>query len=182
MRPTATALALGLTVALSATAVLAQSSPPSGPRDRAERERAERERAGDPKGRPSPEEKKDKPRRRWPGGSVTVVPPSELSSSTDRTRGDDRGVPSARGPVTAFQPLVGADEAGLKRALGDPETARNEGQGGLWTYRLRTCALYVFLARDSAGVMRVKGGSTGPLVRGAPAPALDACVAEAAQR
>ena len=176
------ALVLGLACALAATGVMAQSAPPSGPRDRVERDRSDKERVGDPKAKPSPEEKKDRPRRRWPGASVTIVPPSEISSSTDRTRADERGVAPTRAAVSSFQNLVGADDAGLKRALGEPETARAEGQGALWTYRLDSCALYVFLARDSAGVLRVKGGSTGPLVRGAPAPALDACVAEAARR
>jgi len=133
---------------------------------------------------PSAEEKADKDekprsRRRWPGsGAVVVVPPSELSSSTDRFRADSRGaVP--RGRLSGFAALVGSDEARLREALGQPAASRNEGQGALWTYRFKSCALHVFLTRDQAGLLRVKGGSAGPLKRGGQAPALDACVAEA---
>jgi hypothetical protein len=49
----------------------------------------------------------------------------------------------------------------------------------MWTYRLKSCALHVFLSRDASGALKVKGGSAGPLARGVAAPALDACVAEA---
>lgn len=135
--------------------------------------------------KPSPEEaeaakpKPEKGKRRWPGsGAVVVVPPSEMSSSLDRYRTDDRGAVKP-GRVSGFSVLVGSDEAGLRRMLGQPAASRNEGQGALWTYRFQSCALHVFLARDDSGLLRVKGGAAGPLKRGATAPALDACVAEA---
>jgi len=170
----------GLVAALAAGPVLAQSQPASGPRDRVEREREEREAAGGERGKRSREERPRRRPRSGGGGQVVVVPPSELSSSGDRTRSaEGPGVTPRSGPITSFQPLIGADEAGLKRAIGDPATARDEGQGAMWTYRMQTCALHVFLSRDQAGVMRVKGAASGPLRRGAPTPAVDACVAEA---
>jgi hypothetical protein len=110
---------------------------------------------------------------------VVVVPPSELSGRPDRTRADDQGLNPTVGPVTSFAALIGFDEARLKNVLGQPFLARDEGLGSLWTYRLRSCALHIFLARDEAGVLKVKGGSSGPLTRGAASPSVDACVAEA---
>lgn len=148
-----------------------QAPPPSGPRDRRPVHH------NPPEAQPEAP-KPPKPRRNWPGrGNVVVVPPSELSSSPERTRGPGPGI-APPGPMNAAA-LVGFDEVRLKAALGQPSLARNEGQGSLWTYRLRTCALHVFLARDTAGALRVKGAASGPLVRGAPTPAVDACIAEA---
>jgi hypothetical protein len=170
---------LGLAVLLAAAPAAGavaqeQSSPPSGPRDRVRRHR---ERAAEPE-QPKPA-KPPRQRRGWPGrGAVVVVPPSEISSSTDRTRGDGPGV--APRTVNTAAALVGFDETRLKAALGQPALARNEGQGAMWTYRLRTCALHVFLSRDGAGALRVKGAASGPLVRGGATPGVDACVAEAA--
>ncbi|MBX7250198.1 MAG: hypothetical protein K1X35_14285 [Caulobacteraceae bacterium] len=161
-----------------------QSQPPSGPRDR--RPRPSRPSAGQPEQAQSPPAdgeaaKPPRQRRLWPGrGSVVVVPPSELSSSTDRTRSDGPGL-QPQSALTSAAAMVGFDEARLKAALGSPELARSEGQGAMWTYRLKSCALHVFLARDATGALRVKGASSGPLKRGVPAPSVDACVAEADQ-
>lgn len=161
--------------AIAAGPALAQSSPPSGPRDRVREERPERT--------TPPKPRRERPERRRgarpSGGALTVVPGSELSTSPGRTRSDDRGLNPNVGRVENFEALIGFDEARLKGVLGDPALARSEGQGSMWTYRLRSCALMVFLARDASGVLKVKGGSAGPLVRGAPTPGLDACVAEA---
>lgn len=131
--------------------------------------------------RPADAEKPEKPRgkRRWPGsGAVVVVPPSELSSSQDRFRADTRGA-VGRSRLSGVAALVGSDEAGLRTYLGQPAATRNEAQGALWTYRFKSCALHVFLARDDSGLLRVKGASAGPLKRGAQKPEADACVAEA---
>lgn len=149
--------------------------PPSGPRDR--RERKPEAEPAPPKPRPARPQRGRGARPR--GGSVTVVPGSELSSSPDRTRADDRGLNPAVDHVTAFSALVGFDETRLKGVLGAPYLARDEGQGSMWTYRLKSCALHVFLARDASGALKVKGGSAGPLIRGGAAPNVDACVAEA---
>ena len=153
-----------------------QAPPPSGPRDRRPR-KPRTEEAKPPTPRP---ERPSRGRAARPrGGAVTVVPPSELSSSPGRTRSDDRGLNPTVGHVDSFAALIGFDEARLKGVLGAPALARDEGQGSLWTYRLKSCALMVFLARDASGALKVKGGAAGPLVRGAPAPTVDACVAEA---
>lgn len=179
MRCVPPALGLAVLIATASGPDLAfaqqQSPPPSGPRDRV-RERHDRPATAET----PPPAKPPKPRRRfWPGsGSVVVVPPSELSSSTDRTRDEGRGL-QGQNAVNTAAAMVGLDEARLKAALGQPSLARNEGQGALWTYRLRSCALHVFLARDASGALRVKGASSGPLKRGAATPPVDACVAEA---
>ena len=167
-----TGLALLLTAAEPALAQ--QSSPPSGPRDRVRRERHK----PDPDA-PKPPERPRPPRGRSGGGSVVVTPPSELSSSPGRTRSDDRGLNPNVDHVPSFSALVGFDEARLRGVLGPPALASAEGQGAMWTYRLKTCALHVFLARDASGALRVKAGSAGPLVRGGASPTVDACVAEA---
>ncbi len=178
MRRVLPALGLVVLVAVASGPDMAfaqqQSPPPSGPRDRVRPDRTPSTETPKPPKPPKP------PRRRlWPGsGSVVVVPPSELSSGADRTRGDGPGLPG-QGAITTAAAMVGLDETRLKAAIGQPSLARNEGQGALWTYRLRSCALHVFLARDAAGALRVKGASAGPLKRGAATPPVDACVAEA---
>ncbi|HYF23698.1 MAG TPA: hypothetical protein VD929_09900 [Caulobacteraceae bacterium] len=74
--------------------------------------------------------------------------------------------------------LVGADGKEVERRLGEPETARAEGDGAMWTYRLKSCALHVFFRRpDAQGTLRVTGSAAGPLKRGEPVPAVDACLA-----
>jgi len=76
--------------------------------------------------------------------------------------------------------LVGADGKEVERRLGEPDAARAEGDGAMWTYRLPNCALHVFFRRpDAQGVLRVTGAATGPLKRGEPTPAVDACLAGA---
>lgn len=150
--------------------------PPSGPRDRRPR-KPEEAKPVSPTPRPARPERGRGPRGR--SGSVTVVPGSELSSSPGRTRSDGRGVNPAVSHVTAFSALVGFDEARLKGVLGAPHLARDEGQGSMWTYRLKSCALHVFLARDTSGALKVKAGAAGPLIRGGATPTVDACVAEA---
>ncbi len=179
--------ALGLVVLIAAASgpdpafAQQQSQPPSGPRDRARPDRPSTDTASTDAPKP-PKPPKPPRRRLWPGsGSVVVVPPSELSSSTDRTRSDGPGL-QGQTAITTAAAMVGLDETRLKAAIGQPSLARNEGQGALWTYRLRSCALHVFLARDAAGALRVKGASAGPLKRGAATPPVDACVAEARGR
>lgn len=171
------ALTLATAAMLAFPSGPAEAAPPRA-KDRPvreERAKPSKEEADAEKAKP----KQPRSKRRWPGsGAVVVVPPSEMSSSLDRYRSDDRGSVKP-GRLSGFSVLMGSDEAGVRRLLGQPAASRNEGQGALWTYRFQSCALHVFLARDDAGLLRVKGGSAGPLRRGAPAPALDACVAEA---
>ena len=185
MRRVLPALGLVVLIAIASGPDLAfaqqQSPPPSGPRDRVRPDRTPSTTDAPDAAKPAKPPKP--PRRRlWPGrGSVVVVPPSELSSSPDRTRGDGPGL-QGQNAVNTAAAMVGLDETRLKAAIGQPSLARNEGQGALWTYRLRSCALHVFLARDAAGALRVKGASAGPLKRGAATPPVDACVAEARGR
>jgi hypothetical protein len=73
--------------------------------------------------------------------------------------------------------LRGLSDAAVKARLGAPQLERAEGAGALWTYRLRDCALLVFLV-DQGG-LKVVGAEASPLVRGGPVPAVDACLAGA---
>lgn len=165
----------GLALLLTAAEPLvAQAQPASGPRDRVRRERPKNDTDA-----PKPPERPRPSRNRPSGGSVVVTPGSELSSSPNRTRADNRGLNPNVDHVPSFSALIGFDETRLKGVLGPPALARDEGQGAMWTYRLKNCALHVFLARDASGSLRVKAGSAGPLVRGGAAPTVDACVAEA---
>jgi hypothetical protein len=87
--------------------------------------------------------------------------------------------PTVTGPAPTLAALVGADEARLKAELGEPELMRTEGDGALWTYRLPSCALTVFLTRDATTAARgwkVKGAQAGPLKRGGTTPDVDVCL------
>src|SRR5690606_35835433 len=74
-------------------------------------------------------------------------------------------------------PLAGADETAVAARLGEPLAARREGRGAMWTYRFRTCLLYVFFRDDGAG-MRVSGMEAAPLTPGG-RPTVETCLAEA---
>jgi hypothetical protein len=56
--------------------------------------------------------------------------------------------------------------------------ARDEGAGGLWTYRFRSCALIVFFKREGGQPLKVSGFSAGPRRRGQAAPSVDGCMAQ----
>jgi len=74
--------------------------------------------------------------------------------------------------------LLGRGEAEIRERLGEPEIARAEEVGAMWTYRRPTCALHVFFRREGErGALRVSGVSSGPLKPGAAAPDVNACLA-----
>ena len=75
--------------------------------------------------------------------------------------------------------LTGAEEAAVKLALGVPDIARVEGQGGLWTYRFQGCALLVYFKQEGR-VRRVSGASASHRRSGA-ALDVDQCIAQGAQ-
>jgi len=75
--------------------------------------------------------------------------------------------------------LLGADETAVAARLGEPLTARREGLGGMWTYRFRTCVLYVFFRAEAGGPLRVSALEAAPLAPGAASPTPEACLAEA---
>jgi hypothetical protein len=92
--------------------------------------------------------------------------------------------PAAAQPEAAVQAqaplkgLLGSSEAGVRTRLGEPDVARREDQGAMWTYRRPDCALYVYFRAAGREGLRVVGASTGPRRRGEPAPGVEACLAE----
>ena len=75
--------------------------------------------------------------------------------------------------------LIGAGEAEARIRLGQPDIARREARGAVWTYTRPGCALFLYLRADAAD-LRVVGAAAGPRRRGEAAPATDACLAEVA--
>jgi hypothetical protein len=88
-------------------------------------------------------------------------------------------------PPQQFHGLMAQDQTAVRTRLGDPDVARGEGSGAMWTYRLPDCALFIFFkgpkgAPDAGS--RVSGAASGPRVRGQrPLPVND-CIAEAMTR
>ena len=74
--------------------------------------------------------------------------------------------------------LLGLSEAGVRTRLGEPDVARREDQGAMWTYQRPACALYVYFRAAGREGLRVVGASTGPRLRGEPASGVEACLAE----
>lgn len=128
-----------------------------------------------------------------------VEPPDPLGDLIARTAQGEADAEPARKPATrkgrdrkpAAKPVApspapqaltlatlrGLADTAVKARLGAPLLERAEGAGALWTYRLRDCALLVFLV-DQGG-LKVVGAEASPLVRGGPVPAVDACLAGA---
>lgn len=83
-------------------------------------------------------------------------------------------------PDPGLGPLLHASPAQVRARLGDPDVARAEGKGGMWTYRLPHCALFLFFHEGPKG-LRVSGASTGVRKRGEPPMDVKACVASGVQ-
>ncbi len=79
-------------------------------------------------------------------------------------------------PLT-LKALLEKGEGDVRARLGEPDVARREDGGALWTYRLPRCALYVFFRTAGREGLRVVGASTGPRRHGEAAPDVDACLA-----
>lgn len=76
--------------------------------------------------------------------------------------------------------LLGAGEAEARIRLGQPDIARREAGGAVWTYARPSCALLVFFRPAGREGMRVVGASAGPRRRGEAAPSTDSCLAAVA--
>ncbi len=87
--------------------------------------------------------------------------------------------PVAPPPVTAAT-LLTASEADVRAKLGEPQIARRETGGAMWTYREEACALFVFFKLQGREGLRVSGAAAGPRRRGEAAVETDACIAAAA--
>ncbi len=72
--------------------------------------------------------------------------------------------------------LVNRSDAELRSTLGTPDLQRTEGDGALWTYRLPSCSLMVFLHRSAGATFKVTGATSGPLASGGAYPDADACL------
>ena len=75
--------------------------------------------------------------------------------------------------------LLGASEGDVRAALGEPAVARREDGGAMWTYRLPSCALFVFFRASGREGLRVVGATSGPRRRGDAAPSAEVCLAAA---
>ena len=85
--------------------------------------------------------------------------------------------PAGGAPSVAL--LLGAGEAEARIRLGEPDVARREAGGAVWTYARPNCALFLYF-RPEGGRMRVTGAAAGPRRRGEAAPAVEACLAAVA--
>ena len=85
--------------------------------------------------------------------------------------------PPPAGAETTLQTLLDRPEADVRARLGEPDVARREDGGALWTYRLPACALFVYFRGAGREGLRVVGAATGPRRRGEVAPEVDACLA-----
>ena len=85
----------------------------------------------------------------------------------------------APGEQPRLDTLLGASETGVRAALGEPDVARREDGGALWTYRLPACALFVYFRAAGREGLRVVGTASGPRRRGDAAPTAEACLAAA---
>ena len=79
--------------------------------------------------------------------------------------------------AVTLKALLDRGEGDVRAKLGEPDVARREDGGALWTYRLPRCALYVFFRTAGREGLRVVGASTGPRRHGEVAPEVDACLA-----
>lgn len=68
---------------------------------------------------------------------------------------------------------LGAEVAEI--ALGQPDIARREAHGALWTYRKADCVLFVYLA-DKGDGLKVTGLGAGARRAGEQAPTTEACL------
>ena len=93
---------------------------------------------------------------------------------------EDAAVQDEDAAVVFASPLNGLAEAAVRAKLGDPALARTEGAGAFWTYRLRTCVLFVYFA-DAGQGLRVSGAAAGPRRHGDPTPDVASCIIEAGQ-
>jgi hypothetical protein len=109
-------------------------------------------------------------RRRGAGGAVAALTSALLLAVAAPALAEAPTVPL----------MLGAGETEARIRLGQPDIARREARGAVWTYTRPGCALFVYLRADEAGDFRVVGAAAGPRRRGEAAPATDACLAAVA--
>lgn len=75
-----------------------------------------------------------------------------------------------------------ATQADVVRLMGAPDIERREGAGVALTYRLQNCALLLLFSADQRNAMRLAEAHPSARQPSQPAPSLDSCAAEAANR
>ena len=116
------------------------------------------------------------------GAAQPVAHRPNLFELWTRHRAEERKTRPAAARMT-LAGMVGRSDSDLKSSLGEPDVRRTEGDGALWTYRMPTCSLLVFLRRPAAGeAFKVTGAQAGPLGRGEALPDVDACLKSGANR
>ena len=83
---------------------------------------------------------------------------------------------AAATPAPTQAALVGLDDPAAKARLGEPDVARREAGGALWTYRKSDCVLLVYLVEKSGEGLKVTGAASGPRKAGETAPPVDVCL------
>lgn len=111
--------------------------------------------------------------RAWTAAALLAASPAAAQAPTTTPA----PTPKSDTPTVAL--LIGAGEAEARIRLGHPDIARREARGAVWTYRRPGCALFLYFRRTGSD-LRVVGAAAGPRRRGEAAPAVEACLAEAA--
>lgn len=125
----------------------------------------------------------------WPIAAALLLLVGALAAEAVIARAAPRpgATPAAPAePPQKFHGLMSAPPDEVRARIGQPDFARSEGSGAMWTYRLPDCALFVFFrapkdAPPGTG-LKVSGAAAGPRVRGRASPPVNECIAEAITR
>lgn len=91
-------------------------------------------------------------------------------------------IAAAPRPAPTLASIVGLSDSEAKARLGAADLERTEGAGALWTYRLKDCALLVFLRKGPGQAFRVTGADSSLRRRGDPPLPVGACIQQAMDR
>jgi hypothetical protein len=86
--------------------------------------------------------------------------------------------PAPLPPPPTLRELTSAGETQVRDRLGAPDVARHEDAGAFWTYRYKTCALFIYFRAEDGQPLKVTGASTGPRRRGQAVLPVDACLTQ----
>jgi hypothetical protein len=103
-----------------------------------------------------------------PGSYAPVTPPPVVAATLPPR------------PTLPPNSLLNQSEAQVRARLGQPQIARREAGGAMWTYAGEACALMVFFQVQGREGLRVTGAQAGPRQRGQRAPETEACIAATA--
>ena len=83
-------------------------------------------------------------------------------------------------PTLPATSLSNQSEAQVRARLGQPQIARREAGGAMWTYATDACALMVFFQVQGREGLRVTGAQANPRQRGQRPPEIETCIAATA--